>query len=439
MSAGALPEKTKEAILKSSTLVMWAFVSAFFSRILDSVGLPSAVNFLHFATVPFVFGVALLKARPKDPAQIKGVYQILTGLLILLTITTASALLNDAGLINVFLQFLLLAEPFMLLVALVTIPMATTSVESSRSWIIRFGILNTVLAWIQRFILRLHLRRGAEDNIKGVFIGQKAGHVVGGAVALTFGAYFLVAAKDKPLWIRIAVAVATFVHMMIADAKQVMAVFAAAFLLLLFTKLKDPAQAVKYSVIVAIVIYGSVWTFFNIFTTWSEDLSLTAEGMKLKWVGFSIIISYFHSPLNWWLGLGPGHTIGRLGGWMIPSYRDLLEPLGVTTSPASQAVWNAVASSYFGDKSSMFSPLFSWAGFWGDLGILGVMTYLYLGFLVWRWFAIDDFCKYLLLTLFVFGWIFAQLEEPGHMLFVAYMIGLRWQEDHSRKLQSKSV
>ncbi|MCL6436065.1 MAG: hypothetical protein K6T90_18005 [Leptolyngbyaceae cyanobacterium HOT.MB2.61] len=87
----------------------------------------------------------------------------------------------------------------------------------------------------------------------------------------------------------------------------------------------------------------------------------------------------------------------------------------------------------------MFSPLFSWAGFWGDLGILGVMTYLYLVFLVWRWFAIDDFCKYLLLTLFVFGWIFAQLEEPGHMLFVAYMIGLRWQEDHSRKLQSKSV
>ncbi|WP_421658245.1 hypothetical protein [Leptothermofonsia sp. ETS-13] len=357
MSVGALPEKTKEPILKSSTLVMWAFVTAFFSRILDSVGLPSAVNFLHFATIPFVFGVALLKARPKDSAQIKGVYQILTGLFILLIVTTASGLLNNAGLINVVLQYLLLAEPFMLLLALVTIPMAATSVESSRTWIIRFGILNTALAWIQRFVLRLHLRRGAEDNIKGVFIGQKAGHVVGGAVALTFGAYFLVAAKDKPLWMRIAVAVATFVHMMIADAKQVMAVFAAAFVLLLFTKLKDPAQAIKYLIIVAIVIYGSVWTFFNVFTTWSEDLALTAEGMKLKWVGFPIIISYFHSPLNWWLGLGPGHTIGRLGGWMIPSYKDLLEPLGVTTSPASQAVWNAVASSYFGDKSSMFSPL----------------------------------------------------------------------------------
>lgn len=77
----------------------------------------------------------------------------------------------------------------------------------------------------------------------------------------------------------------------------------------------------------------------------------------------------------------------------------------------------------------MFSPLFGWAGIWGNLGFLGLAAYLYLSFLVWRKLCLDDFSKFLLLSVFAFGLIFSQMEEPGYMLFVATIIGLQWQEN----------
>ncbi|NEO36534.1 MAG: hypothetical protein F6J90_09445 [Moorea sp. SIOASIH] len=53
----------------------------------------------------------------------------------------------------------------------------------------------------------------------------------------------------------------------------------------------------------------------------------------LKFSGIRIILSYHHSPWNWVFGLGLGHTIGRLGGWMIRDYSGLLSPLGSTSVP----------------------------------------------------------------------------------------------------------
>jgi hypothetical protein len=126
--------------------------------------------------------------------------------------------------------------------------------------------------------------------------------------------------------------------------------------------------------------------------------------------------------------LGPGHTVGRLGGWMIENYWSLLGPLGATKSPASAAVWAAVSRSWLGDQSSFFSPLFGWAGIWGDYGPVGLAVYLYLSALIWHYFCLDDFSKFLVLCVISFGLVFSQMEEPGYMLFVACLIALRWHD-----------
>ena len=57
-------------------------------------------------------------------------------------------------------------------------------------------------------------------------------------------------------------------------------------------------------------------------------------------------------------------------------------------------------------------------------------------------FCLEDFSKFLLLTVFVSGLIMSQMEEPGYMLFVATIIGLQWQEkqiqvNHGIKLSNK--
>jgi hypothetical protein len=425
-------QSRNKGVVSTSTLVLLAFFSAFYSRIIDAVGAPSTINFLHFATVPLACYFALSKARTKIRLAISR--DILFALLLLLMVTFASALLNNAGAINAILDFLLLTEAFILLLAIVCIPMSPEKTEKFRLWVVGAGFINLFLALVQRFVFKLHLREGLEDNIKGVFLNQGAGHVVGASVSLTFGLYYLFTAKTQPLWFRLLVLLATLIHVIVADAKQVLSVFMVAFVLLFFSKLKNIGTFLKYAIGAALVISGAIWLALNGFIPW--DINMTLEGMKLKLVVFSIFPSFYETPLHPFLGLGPGHTVGRLGGWMLSDYWDLLGPLDATRHPASRAVWQAVGASWFGDKSSMFSPLFGWAGIWGDLGILGLAAYLYLASLVWRHLCFDDLSRFFLLTVFVFGLIFSQMEEPGYMLFMATIIGLRWQE-HQSEINSR--
>lgn len=429
MSAEVSYKKSRKGYITSSNLLLLAFATAFFPRVLGTAGAPSAINFVHFATIPLACGFVLSESQPKDRNQIAVTKEILFGLAALLTIMTASALLNSAGVINVVLDFLLLGEPFMLLLAIISIPMSPSRVERFRAWLMRFAFVNLLFAFFQSFVL--HLDRLNADHIKGVFIGQGSGHVVGASVSLTFAIYYFATTKTRPLWIRASIVLAALVHIVKADAKQVLSVFLGALLIFIFIKSKDLGKAIQYLAITVVFVGMIIWAANTVFTslnTWA-DLDIQKEGLALKLVGFSIIPSYYHSSLNWLLGLGPGHTIGRLGGWLVWEYQDLLAPFGVTKSDASKAVWGAAAKSWLGDRSSWFSPLFGWAGIWGDLGLLGLGAYLYLWLLVWQRLCRDDLSKFFTLTVLVFGTILSQLEEPGYMLFLASLIGLQSQEN----------
>jgi hypothetical protein len=438
--SSSLPSKQKGHV-RNSTLALFAIATSFFTRVPMALKIPSAINFLHFAVVPIACISTLSKARSKDPKQIALSKQMLFGLFLLLTIIFASALLNDAGLINAVLSFLLLGEPFMVILTIVSLPMSVERYEWFRSWIFRFGVINTVFAYIQKYIFHMEHLEGLEDNIKGVFIGQGAGHVIGGSVAITFSIYYFVSAKTKPIWLRTLVVLITLNHIIISDTKQVLLSFIVGYGLLQLVNIKNPVKSIMYLVGGAIFLIVFWWAIYNFeflkpFTVWirPEIYGPDGEATKLKFATFRIVSGYYHSPLNWLFGLGPGHTVGRLGGWMLGIYWNLLGPLGATIHPASADVWRAVGESWLGDQSSMFSPLFGWAGIWGDLGFLGLAAYFYLAVLTWQSVAHADVSKYLLLTVFVFGCIFSQLEEPGYTLFVAALIGLKWHDSQIQKL-----
>jgi hypothetical protein len=434
----------RKGFVKSTTLVLIAFASAFFPRLVEAVGAPAPINFLHFLVVPYVCAVVIIKSRSKNRRQIAISQQLLIGLLLFLAIVLSSALLNKAGAINAFLDYMLLAEPFLLLMAIISIPMSETSFEQFQTWIRRFCLFHIFLALLQRYVLRFdQINTGMEpaDNIQGVFFLSGSGHVVGTSVSLSFAAYYFITAKAVPIWFRCIVVIAAFMHMLAADGKQVLLSMLVGWGILFLTKLKDVAEAVKYLVCGVIAIYALLWAMQNLeafaaFNVWvrPELYGPDGEVTILKTSAFRIVPTYYESFLNWFFGLGPGHTVGRLGGWMLREYESLLSPLGSTRHPASGAVWQAVGASYWGDKSSMFSPLFGWAGIWGDLGFLGLGTYILLSSLVWRYLCPDDLCKFLMLTVFVFGLIFSQMEEPGYMLTIATIIGLRWHE-HQRSLR----
>ncbi len=440
MNAKSIVIEKRHGYIQLTTLIMVAFASAFFSAVLTLVKFPSTVNLLHFILVPALCIFTLTKTRVKERKQILITKELIGALFLFFAVNIASAFVNNAGIINAVLNFLFLCEGFLLIAAIVSIPMTPSRLAMFRAYIVASAFINLVFAYVQRYILNLHLHVGLEDNIKGVFIGQGAGHVVGGSVSLSFGVFYLINAKRVPLWFRIVVALLTFWHIIISDTKQVILVFGISAGVWLLTKLKNITLAIQCFVVIFVLGYIFLWCVQNLpefaaFNTWSrpEIYGPNGEATKLKFATFRIIPTYYKSFLNPWLGLGPGHTVSRLGGWMLQKYSSLLAPFGSTINPATVAVWDAVTKSWLGDQSSLFSPLFGWAGIWGDLGFLGLGSFLYIWSIVWRKLCVDDVSRFLVINVFIFGLVFSQMEEPGYMLFVASLIAIKWQEIQCQK------
>ncbi len=436
-------EHNQQGIISSSTLLLLAFASAFFPRILEAAGAPSQVNFAHFIVLPAACGVVLLSSRSCNRHQLAIVKSLIVGLMVLLTIATASALLNSAGVVNVFLEFILLSEPFVLLTALLSIPFSENVLYRLRKWIIGFGAIHIALALAQKIGLEAGLLKHSamtlEDNIQGVFYLSSGGHVVGASVSLAFGVYYYVSAKLVPFWLRASVSLAVMIQILIADAKQVIAVAIAAWILLIISKVADIKATLQYVIAAVLSVCTLYWCIYNVelfdaYRAWirPEIYGLNGAVMMLKTSPLRIITAHYTSLLHWLLGLGPGHTVGRIGGWMIRDYWSLFGPLGATSSPVSEEVWATWRGSYL--DSSFFSPFWGWAGIWGDLGLLGLASYLSLWRIVWAEIRRDDMSCFLMFNVIVSGFVFTLMEEPGFMLTSVVLVGLRWYE----LLQEKS-
>ncbi|PSN16452.1 hypothetical protein C7293_02685 [filamentous cyanobacterium CCT1] len=412
-----------------------AFSSVFFSRVLDTLGAPSIINFAHFALVPLATWVALTKTRIRDREQREMVYTILCFIFIFLSVVLISTLVNNAGIINAILAFLLWVEPFFLLVAILCLPSQLNLISRLQKWILYAFVFHTLLAFVQHYVLHLYRLPGLEDNIQGVFYRSGSGHVVGASVALDFGVYWLFTGKQYPLWLRSVFLLAAFWHMLLSDAKQVLLYMLVGGVLLLLSKLKNLVETIKCLAVGAVVGLTLHWCIqnlaaFSAFNTWMrpEIYGSDGEATLLKFSAFRIVPSFYQSSWNFLFGLGPGHTVDRLGGWMLFEYWNLLGPLGATTHPASISVWQAVGASWLGDQSSMFSPLFGWAAIWGDFGWIGLVSFFGLCTVVYLKVCNDDVSKYLMFTALAVGLIFSQLQEPGYTMAIALFIGFRWHE-----------
>lgn len=438
----ALRKKQAGLLISSTTLIFVVFCSTFYSRIFCAItSAPSILNFLHFPVVLFVMTIAICSSRVKDRHQIAVAWALFAGIWILLCVMFASAFLNDAGIANVVINFLILGEPFMFLLAISCIGVTVEKLNKLRRWLLISAVINLVLAILQRFLLVAgHISAAPydeTDGVQGVFFISGAGGYISTAVSVSFSIYCILYLKIIPLWIRILGLVATIYQIQISDTKQVVLVSGLAWLILVLSKFQNLKKLLIYGICIALVVAVFLWAVHNLeaFESYAHWLSRddinnsgTGGGLDVKLEGIRRVLNYYRSPLNWFLGLGPGHTLGRLGGWTINDMWSILSQLGATKHPLYEEMWGFINSNWIALSTTLYVPLFSWAGIWGDQGWLGVAAYLFLGFIVWNYFCIDDFCKWLALTIFVYGFFLTQMEEPGFMLTMAMLIGLRWHE-----------
>ena len=434
-----------KGVIDNTSLIIVAFSVVFYSRIFCAIThAPSILNIAHFAVVPFVLGVVLFTSRAKDRKQIAIAYSFLFRLVIFLIAVLVSALWNNTGLINAVVSFMMLAEPFIFLLAIVCIPMSTESITRIKKWLIWSALINFVLAAFQKPLIdagKLYANGfNGTDGCGGVFFVSGAGNYVSASVSVAFALYFFTNEKTFPLWMRIVAIIAAFWQILFSDSKQIVLAYLIAWGLLVVVNIQDIGKTIKLLSAIAIFGYAFLWCIQNVeaflaFTAWARPELYGPDGYAwyTKFYSVRSILSHYQSSLDWLFGLGPGHTVSRLGVWFLRDYWFILRPLGATTNPISQEAMDFCVSSWLCSGSSLFQPIFGWAGIWGDLGILGTGAYLFLCYLAWQNFGLDDFLKVNLLTVVIMGFIFTQMEEPGFMLSIVFMVGIPWQERQLKK------
>ncbi|MEA5624969.1 hypothetical protein [Nostoc sp. UHCC 0251] len=273
------------------------------------------------------------------------------------------------------------------------------------------------------------------DGCGGVFFVSGAGNYISATVSIVFALYFWTSGKDKPLWLKIAVAMAAIWQLLFSDSKQLVLAYGVAWGLLIIINSKNIVKTLKLVLGLVLIVIIGVWCVTNVeafkaYTAWARPELYGLDGLAwyAKFYSIRTILAHFQSPFNWLVGLGPGHTVSRLGAWFLRDYAALLGPLGATTTGIGQDSMDFVAGFWLTSGSSLFSPIFGWSGIWGDLGLFGLGAYFYLAFLTWRFFAWNDIAKVTILSVFVMGCIFTQMEEPGYMIFIAFILGLSWHE-----------
>jgi hypothetical protein len=435
----------QEKYFKNSNLIIFAFCSVFYSRIIATTIHFSLLNLLHFVLVPAICLITLTTTKTRNLKQISLSFSFVSGLLILFGVTIASAIINGAGLINSIVSFMMLGEPFIFLLAFSCIPISKKSFTKLRNFLYWSVLINLLLAAVQKPLIEAgRLNAGGldgTDGCGGVFFVSGAGNYVSATVSVVFALYYLTTDKTSPLWIRLAVLFASIWHILFSDSKQIILCFAIAWVLLIFINTKDILKTLKLLIGFILIGFVGVWLVQNVdafkaYTSWARPELYGPDGLAwyAKFYSIHTILHNFQSPLNWLVGLGPGHTISRLGAWFLRDYASILGPLGSTRTSIGQDAMDFVAGFWLTSGSSLFSPIFGWAGIWGDLGLLGLGSYLYLGYLVWRHFGEEDIFKVILLSVFVIGFIFTQMEEPGYTISLAMIIGLGWQKQRLNKM-----
>ncbi|MBW4646931.1 MAG: hypothetical protein KME23_28755 [Goleter apudmare HA4340-LM2] len=425
--------------ITNSLLIILIFCSIFYSRILATTIRFSLLNLLHFGLVPAVCVITLTTTRIKNEKQISLCFSFLVGLLVLFGVTLTSALWNNAGLINAIVSFMMLGEPYMFLLAMTCIPITDQIVRKMKKLLYWSVLINFLLAAAQKILIDSgKLYAGGldgTDGCGGVFFVSGAGNYISATVSIVFALYFWASGKNKPLWLKIVIAMAAIWHLLFSDSKQLVLAYGVAWGLLILLNSKNIVKTLKLVLGLVLIVFIGVWGATNVealkaYTSWARPELYGSDGLAwyAKFYSIRTILAHFQSPLNWLLGLGPGHTVSRLGAWFLRDYAALLGPLGATTTGIGQDSMDFVAGFWLTSGSSLFSPIFGWSGIWGDLGLLGLGAYFYLAFLTWRFFGWNDIAKVTILSVFVIGCIFTQMEEPGYMIFVAFILGLSWHE-----------
>ena len=402
-----------------------AVLAAALSRWFVATGyVPAILNFFHF---PLVLGAAFVAATWDGP-RFSVARSIANGLAALFLLSFVSWVFNGGEFIRPPLNWLVFLEPFLIIYALVRMPPTPDKQKVLWKLALAISFIQFPLAVWQTITL------GLGDYVQGTFVGMGAGHHVAGGIAL-IGVLICVAKGlsastflGRLIWLLGGILL--FVVPVLSDAKQNIAAFLPALILLMFMfriRWKGLLLALPILTLTILVAF-SYYKPLQVVT----QLSAISRGISAKAQGFSIIASKLSdTPAGWLFGLGPGNSVSRVALMGIESYVRLDSPvalLGLGAAPTTREIWamGFLSSLFIG--SSVWSGISSWLGLLGDLGLLGLGLYLWMSWRLWRHLkqcrGEVAAAKPVLVMAGILGIMYSWLEEPVFTLMTALVVGL---------------
>lgn len=422
-------------------LLIAVFFAAMFSRVFVYMGLPGVLNFAHFPLIIAAAYNAIVRKGPKS----KFTHGLEIGIVLLLGISIISGFVNKASILKSILLWLTFCEPFIFLYAICRTPLTET--QKRFLWNIFYGylVVYVPICFMQYFTGFFSTRPvGHGDIIQGTFTGMEASAHVSGAVALVYILMFMAKivlsddATKRTRWILVSMPL--LVISILTDAKQCIIAFIPACFLLICAFSSFPAK--KRAIIGATMLIGIV-ILFNVdlpgktLEKARQDAIVgyggTAGGLDSillrKWTGFQIAMEAFDSTsMGWMLGVGPGMGGSRVAFEALTGGKagSAIRKLNLKESPLTKDIWQI---DYYSSRSSLYTGISSWLGIFGDLGLIGLLIYVWLWWQIWHSIGSNEGWKAgaikstIVMTL-VLGALFNWLEEPNYMCFVAFLVGL---------------
>jgi hypothetical protein len=392
-------------------------------------GLHVAPGYGQFAHIPLAWGalvVALFRVTPERLAR-----RCLAWLALLGFAALASAVINQTEPLRGPVYFLLLAEPFAIICALLIDPPDRRGRRLLLGTCAALVAVQVPLAYWQALTL------GWGDSVQGTLYGSGAGaHVI--AAVVIVGAFWFIARSKAPFApVSLVVIAAMLGIILIADAKQVTFALPA----IIFAQRSFSARSIVACVVAlgAIIAVLQVPTLNQGYAVGFLDRAAAGHGGKQAVSGW-ILRRASSDPATLVFGQGPAETVSRAAFETLPATQLSFSHSGSAGSslqvldlaPARAAIEaEDVAARAVGnpDLDTFDSPISSGLGVFGDLGLLGFVAFGGLFATVFlnvrRRRSPEAFAAASGLALYVvLGFAFDWWEEPAFTVFLATLTGL---------------
>lgn len=399
------------------------------SRLIVFLGFPSILNFFHFIVLLVIIFLFILKGKVKKN---KYTFALLTVAFTVLL----SSLFNFIAPFNTVLMLLILLEPFLL-------------VNTYEKWdeifflkmenmLVLFSIINFILSYFQFFILKFR-----DDDVRGIFLKMGSGGHLNGAFSLVMAVYFLyIAFRYKRCLVeRISLMILSIMYLIIVlmcDNKQSILAYGLGAVFLSFSNIKNIKIFIKNLIIIALGSFVFYLLLSNILPkalSWLNNMEYVCEGIRLKLSFIETLRNNRSNIFQLFFGFGPGMTLSRVAR-LLPEYRNL-SFLGISYSNITQQFKEFYSTSWLMQASSLWMYYFSFASFFGDLGLIGLWSIVILYKESIKKLCKNQEAKYLIFVVISHGLLFDWLEEPAFMVvyfLIIILIGHEWKITKGRIL-----